>query len=117
MASVNDPTKNERREIQEQLIQKVGANEVRKVKARREKKYSIWFGLGMIGVIGWTVVIPTLIGVALGIWLDAAWPGPLSWTLTLLLTGLGLGCLNAWRWVAQEQKEIGHRGDRDDNRD
>ncbi|MCB9076020.1 MAG: AtpZ/AtpI family protein [Anaerolineaceae bacterium] len=116
MAGVNDPTQNERWKIQKQLIQKVGANEVRKVKARREKKYNIWFGLGMIGVIGWTVVIPSLVGVALGMWIDTTWPGSMSWTLTLLLIGLALGCLNAWHWVSQEQREIGQSGDRDDRR-
>lgn len=117
MAGVNNQTKNERREIQDKLIQKVGTNEVRKVRARREKKHSIWFGLGMIGVIGWTVAIPTLIGVALGIWIDATWPGPISWTLTLLLIGIALGCLNAWHWVSQEQKEIGQKNNRDDDRE
>jgi predicted F0F1-ATPase subunit len=35
----------------------------------------VWFGLGMMGLIGWSVVVPTLLGAALGIWLDAHHPG------------------------------------------
>jgi len=61
----------------------------------------------MTGLIGWSVVVPTLAGVALGIWLDKHHPGGHSWTLMLLVIGLAIGCLNAWHWVARENKEIG----------
>ena len=57
----------------------------------------------MFGLIGWSVVIPTLLGVALGLWIDQTWPSRYSWTLMLLLLGIILGCLNAWRWISQEQ--------------
>ena len=56
-------------------------------------------GLGMFGVVGWSVAIPTLIGVAVGIWIDRSWPSQFSWTLMLLIGGLMLGCMNAWYWV------------------
>jgi predicted F0F1-ATPase subunit len=48
----------------------------------------VWFGLGMMGLIGWSVAIPTLLGAALGIWLDSRHPGSHSWTLALLVAGL-----------------------------
>ena len=60
----------------------------------------------MMGLIGWSVVVPTLLGAALGIWLDNHYPGAYSWTLTLLVTGLVIGCLNAWHWVVKEDKEM-----------
>ena len=84
----------------------VGAKSARKIKARRNPAPGIWFGLGMIGLIGWSVVVPTLLGVALGIWLDNSHPGKQSWTLTLLVTGLIIGCWNAWHWVAKEEREM-----------
>ena len=52
------------------LSQEVGAKAARKLKARRNSGQGVWFGLGMMGLIGWSVVIPTLLGTALGIWLD-----------------------------------------------
>ena len=52
------------------LSQEVGAKAARKLKARRNSAQGVWFGLGMMGLIGWSVVIPTLLGAALGIWLD-----------------------------------------------
>lgn len=73
----------------------------RKLKARRNPS-QVWFGLGMMGLIGWSVVVPTLLGAALGLWLDARHAGQHSWTLALLVAGLVLGCWNAWRWVTKE---------------
>jgi ATP synthase protein I len=71
-------------------------------RARRAGRWSVWFGLGMFGLVGWAVAIPALLGVALGVWLDGRVPGRRSWTLTLLLVGLALGCVNAWYWVKRE---------------
>ena len=44
----------------------VGAKAARKLKARRNSTQGVWFGLGMMGLIGWSVVVPTLLGAALG---------------------------------------------------
>jgi ATP synthase protein I len=84
----------------------IGKKAARKLKARRHVKRSVWFGLGMMGLIGWSVAIPTLLGAALGLWLDNHYPGPQSWTLTLLFVGLIIGCLNAWHWVTKEDEAI-----------
>lgn len=99
-----DKSKERRRKIIEDLEKQVGAKESRKMKGRREKDRSIWFGLGMFGLIGWSVAIPTLIGVAVGIWIDNTWPSRFSWTLMLLFIGVILGCVNAWHWVKRESR-------------
>jgi ATP synthase protein I len=96
------------------LSQEVGAKAARKLKARRNSTQDVWFGLGMMGLIGWSVVIPTLLGAALGIWLDSHYPGKHAWTLALLVAGLAIGCLNAWHWVAKEDREI-RSGQEDDD--
>jgi ATP synthase protein I len=85
---------------------RVGAQAARKLRAQRDGIKSVWFGLGMSGLIGWTVAIPTLIGAGLGVWIDNRYPSPYSWALMLLLAGLIVGCLNAWRWVNSEYREI-----------
>ncbi len=90
-------------EPREELISIVGSKEERKVKARREPYKSVWFGLGMFGMIGWSVAIPTLACIALGIWIDTHWPSRYSWTLMLLFVGMALGCWNAWYWVVRER--------------
>jgi len=84
----------------------VGAKATRKLKARRKGTQGVWFGLGMMGLVGWSVAIPTLAGAALGGWLDRRHSEPHSWTLMLLLIGLFVGCTNAWHWVAKEDKAM-----------
>ena len=84
----------------------VGAQAARKLKAQRGGTKSVWFGLGMSGLIGWSVTVPALIGAALGLWVDRHYPSTYSWTLMLLLIGLIVGCFTAWRWVETEYKEM-----------
>ncbi len=89
-----------------EFSQQIGAKASRKLKARRNPTPGVWFGLGMMGLIGWSVVVPTLLGAALGLWLDRRYPGGRSWTLALLMAGLAIGCLNAWHWVSREDKAM-----------
>ncbi|TWT59689.1 AtpZ/AtpI family protein [Rubinisphaera italica] len=84
----------------------VGAKLTRKLKAQRHNNYGVWFGLGMMGLIGWSVVIPTLLGVVIGIWLDKHFGARHSWTLTLMIIGLTIGCWSAWQWVFKEDKAM-----------
>ncbi len=86
----------------EALGREIAAKEARKLRARQEGDRSIWYGLGMMGLIGWSVAIPTLLGIAVGVWIDIRWPSRFSWTLMLLFLGVVLGCLNAWLWVKRE---------------
>lgn len=96
------------------LAEQVGVKAARKLKAQRNATPGMWSGLGLMGVIGWSVVVPTLLGAALGLWLDRRYPGGRSWTLALLLAGLTLGCLNAWHWVSQEDQAMREEQENDD---
>jgi ATP synthase protein I len=89
---------------EERLAEEVGRKAQRKRRARRARGATAWFGLGMFGLVGWSVAVPTLLGISLGLWLDRRWPGAVSWTLTCLFIGVALGCLNVWYWVDQEQR-------------
>jgi len=86
--------------------EEVGAKVKRKLRARRSTNRGVWFGLGMMGLIGWSVVVPTLAGAAIGAWLDRNHAGSHSWTLALLVAGLVIGCWSAWQWVAKEDKAM-----------
>jgi len=83
----------------------VGGKEQRKLKSRATGKESPWFGLGMFGLVGWSVVLPMLLGIFVGGWVDERWPSQVSWRLTLMFVGLGLGCFNAWLWIKKEANE------------
>ena len=96
-----------KKDSRQEMAESVGRKEARKQKARKEKDRSLWFGLGMFGLVGWSVAIPTLIGIALGIWIDRTYQTPYSWTLMLLFVGVVVGCLNAWYWVKREGRHNG----------
>lgn len=83
----------------------VGGKEQRKLKSRATGKQSPWFGLGMFGLVGWSVVLPMLLGIFAGAWIDEQWPSQVSWRLTLMFVGLVLGCVNAWLWIQKEAEE------------
>ena len=85
--------------------EEVAKKEKRKLKALKEKN-SVWFGLGMMGMVGWSVAVPALLGAALGIWLDKSYPQTFSWTLTFLTAGIIGGIIIAWSWVNKEDKEV-----------
>ena len=62
-----------------------------------------WRDLAAFGMVGWSIALPTLMGVGVGAWVDRRWPSDSSWTLMLLALGLIIGCANAWRWVEQNR--------------
>ena len=84
----------------------VAEKEKRKLRALKENNGSMWSGLGMFGMVGWSVAVPALLGAALGIWLDKKHPESFSWTLTFLIIGLISGSIIAWYWVIKEDKQM-----------
>ena len=84
----------------------VRRKEQQKLRARREGERSVWFGLGMFGLVGWSVAIPTVIGIMLGLYIDTRIESQASWTLMLLFLGVVVGCLNAWYWVKRESEPL-----------
>ena len=84
----------------------VGVREKRKIRARNKNHDEVWFGLGMFGVIGWSVSIPTVIGAFVGIWIDLKWQGGYSWTLMLIVLGLVTGYINSWFWIRRQRNKI-----------
>ena len=92
----------ERRDHEHELTANVARKAQRKMKARRNASRSIWYGLGMFGLVGWSVAIPVVIGVVVGIWIDRTWKPRFSCTLTCLFIGVVVGCSIAWYWIKQE---------------
>jgi ATP synthase protein I len=72
-------------------------------RGRREKGQSFWQYVGLIGAVGWSVVVPMVLGALLGLWIDGKYGTRPRWTVGLLLLGLCVGCVNAWRTITKEQ--------------
>jgi ATP synthase protein I len=72
-------------------------------RARREGDRGFWQNLGLIGSVGWMVVLPAVGGALLGRYIDRRTESPISWTLTLLMLGLVAGCAAAWQHMRRER--------------
>jgi ATP synthase protein I len=68
----------------------------------REGEPSVARFVGQIGVLGWIIVIPSLVGMFAGRWLDRKFGTGIFWSAPLLLVGLGVGCWSAWKWMHKQ---------------
>lgn len=55
--------------------------------------------LGQIGILGWTIVMPTLLGLFLGRWLDRTFDTGVFYSAPLLMIGAAIGFWSAWKWM------------------
>ena len=89
---------------EEELLEKIKKDSTKKIKSQEEGS-EIMFGLGLFGIIGWSISIPTVMGIALGVFLDKKFTQSFSWTLTLLFAGIVLGSFNAWHWIEEKTRD------------
>jgi ATP synthase protein I len=68
----------------------------------REGEPSMVRFVGQIGVLGWIIVTPTLIGLFIGRWLDRMLGTGIFWSAPLLLVGVIIGFWSAWKWMHRQ---------------
>jgi ATP synthase protein I len=90
---------------EENMIEQVEVRAGRMIRAKNHSFPHFWRAVAMVGLVGWTVVVPMLAGIAVGTWIDRNWPSRFSWTLMLLVGGLAIGCMNAWTRIRDEQED------------
>lgn len=71
----------------------------RSVQAGRDPEPSLGTRLGQIGILGWTIVVPTLIVVPAGRWLDHRFGSGVFFTAPLIMIGAAFGLWSAWKWM------------------
>src|SRR5579863_9707230 len=81
------------------LPRQVRLRSERRARYQREGERPIASNLALMGSLGWLIVIPTLLGIAAGVWMDRALGTGVFWSGALLVVGLGLGCWMAWQRV------------------
>jgi ATP synthase protein I len=84
---------------QDPLVKGVRLHGDRVRRGQREGDPSVARRLAQIGVLGWIIVTPMLIGIFTGRWLDRLFHSSLFWTAPLLMLGAIIGCWSAWRWM------------------
>lgn len=87
---------------EDRLVRETRLRGSRAAQAAREGEPTVLRRLAQIGVLGWMIVLPILLGLALGRWLDARLASGVFWTAPLLLLGAVLGFWSAWRWMHRQ---------------
>lgn len=90
------------REHTEALRRVVSAKSERRIRARERPNESIWAFMGTFGLVGWTVAVPTLAGLAFGVFLDNRTDSERSFAITFLVLGVAVGGATAWYWIRRE---------------
>ena len=88
----------EKKDFRDEAIKK----ESRKLKARRKKEVNAWWGFSLFGLVGWSVVVPALICVFVGMWLEEHYASSHTCTLVMLLAGICVGSVFALLLLARE---------------
>jgi len=69
---------------------------------KREGERSLWQNLSMVGALGWLVVVPTLLGVLAGRWLDTKFGTGIFYSGALIFLGVAFGSWLAWKRIDRE---------------
>lgn len=84
------------------LVRNIRLRSRRRERAQREGEPTITGRLAEIGVLGWIIVVPVLIGLFVGRWLDELTHLQLLFTAALLVAGFALGFWSAWKWMNRQ---------------
>jgi ATP synthase protein I len=108
MSSPNSPSEDGANPLDDTatgMFRTVRRQKEKKVECRRRGDQSVWSVIGMMGMVGWGVILPAVLGGLLGRWLDGKLGTRPDLAVLFALLGLGLGCWNAWRMVNRERQE------------
>jgi len=80
----------------------VNVRQQRRKQWKKEGERSLWQNLSMVGALGWLIVVPTLLGVLTGRWLDNTFETGIFFTGSLIFLGILIGSYLAWQKVTKE---------------
>ena len=80
-----------------QLLKKKIESQIKRIKKAEHDRPNLLSQTVYIGTLGLVMVLPVIVGVYLGHWLDNMMEGySMRWTLSLLFTGLVIGAFNVY---------------------
>ncbi len=84
------------------LSEAVRVRERRRTSWQRSGERPLWRNLSMIGALGWLIVLPILLGILLGRWLDERLDSGIFWSGALIMLGAAVGGYLAWQRMGQD---------------
>jgi ATP synthase protein I len=92
----------EKGEERERMQHAIRLRQTRQETSKREGERPLWKNLSMVGALGWLIVVPVLIGVFTGRWLDAHFDTDVTFSSALTFVGACLGFYLAWKRMNEE---------------
>ena len=90
-------------ELQQELEQML----LHKAELLENRPYRHWHAnFGMIASLGGVIIVPIVLGILGGGWLDEHFAQSFSWRLSGLFLGFLWGLFNAYFWLSIENKKI-----------
>ena len=78
--------------------------DVGRLKRRDPTAASFWRSLSVLGIVGWSISLPSVAGAWLGHRLDLHFESGVRFTLMLLAAGVIIGSVIAWRAVREHRR-------------
>lgn len=92
------------RETEDDLARAAGKRRQREARREPFGTREVARALAYVGSLAWLVVVPALLGILLGRWLDAVLQTRFAMTALGIVLGIGLGCYLAWRRIEEENR-------------
>ena len=86
----------------ETMRRAIRLREERQERWKREGERPLWQNLSMFGSLGWLIVVPALVGVLLGRWLDMRFETGITFSAALIFLGVAFGGYLAWNRMHKE---------------
>ncbi len=100
MADRSEPTSRDGRPDARRSLER----DVDRLGRREPSAASFWRSLSVLGTVGWSIALPAAAGALLGHRLDLRLESGVRFTLMLLVAGVMLGSIIAWRVVREHRK-------------
>ena len=68
-----------------------------------KKEQNIGVNFGFVAALGGVIIVPILLGIWGGTFLDKHYPVRFSWRLSLIFCGFVWGMINAYYWIKLEE--------------
>lgn len=86
----------------EEMEKAVHLRQSRRETWEKEGERPLWKNLSMVGALGWLIIVPTLLGVFLGRWLDKLMGTDVTFSGALTFLGVCFGFYLAWKRMNEE---------------
>ena len=90
-------TDRDRNNGRDKMLEVIHTSEERRRKWQEEGERPLWKNLSMVGALGWLIVVPTVLGVFAGRWLDDRFDTEVLFSGALTFAGACFGLWLAWQ--------------------